>query len=223
METFYFVPVPVVGTDANPLFQSMFHTSVFCLSILAWVDYFQWSSYPLDPERRQIIDEIVAMAPTPPTFHGFVWVLFAYVWCHCRFIRLPSFMKTHTFTRTPPRSKFLPNELLVVQAEYWAGIIMLILILQLQIFLWWTRAALITEELGNADDKAFGTLHPQIQLLVRRALSLFVHWALLSTYGVFFAVANEVHRIIRLVLGSVVSTILLLPLFVFILVVAFLL
>ncbi|OTB13648.1 hypothetical protein K445DRAFT_319865 [Daldinia sp. EC12] len=100
---------------------------------------------------------------------------------------------------------------------------MLILILQLQIFLWWTRAALIAEESGNADDKAFGTLHPHIQLLVRRALSLFVHWALLSTYGVFFAVANEVYGIIRLVLGSVISTILLLPLFVFILVVAFLL
>ncbi|KAI1801647.1 hypothetical protein F4811DRAFT_555642 [Daldinia bambusicola] len=225
MESIHFVPVPilVVDTRPNPLFQWMFHTSVFCLSILAWIDYCRWSSCPLDPERRQIIDEIVSMGPSPPNPHGLVWILFAYLWFHCRFISLPSFMKTHTFTADPIYTKLPPNQFFIFQAEYWARITMLALILQLQVFLWWTRVVLIAEETGNVDDKGFGCFYPPAQLLVRRALSLFVHWAILSTYGVLFAVANELHTMIAPVLGSILGATILFPLFAFILVAAFLL
>ncbi|KAI1469708.1 uncharacterized protein F4812DRAFT_457110 [Daldinia caldariorum] len=120
-------------------------------------------------------------------------------------------------------TKLSPGRLLGQQAERWAGITVLALILQLQVFLWRARVVVIAEEIGNVDDKGFGAFLTPVPLLARRTLSLFAYWAFLSTYGVFFAAANKVYKIVALVLGSILGTIVLLPLFALILVAAFLL
>ncbi|KAI1643153.1 uncharacterized protein F4817DRAFT_268505 [Daldinia loculata] len=176
MATIYLVHVPV-STDNNTnniLFEWMFYTTVFCLSTLAWVDYCRWASYPLVPQRRQVVDEIVEMAPPCPDSLGLVWMLCAYMWCHCKFIGLPSIMTTHTFRGNPTPLEHVPKRLPVIVAEYWSGITMLALILQLQVYLWWVRVALVAEEAHGTHDKGFATLGPYTQLLVRRALSVFV-------------------------------------------------
>ncbi|KAI2784619.1 hypothetical protein F4815DRAFT_453630 [Daldinia loculata] len=83
-------------------------------------------------------------------------------------------MTTHTFRSNPTPPKHVPKRLPVIVAEYWSGITMLALILQLQVYLWWVRVALVAEEAHGTHDKGFATLGPYTQLLVRRALSVFV-------------------------------------------------
>ncbi|KAI0135683.1 hypothetical protein F4814DRAFT_444497 [Daldinia grandis] len=179
MATIYLIRVPATADNSSNnsnscLFEWMFYTTVFCLSTLAWVDYCRWASYTLDPERRQIVDEIVQRASAYPDPLGLVWMLFAYMWCHCKFIGLPSFMKTHTFTGNPTPEERSQKARLAVLAEYWSGIIMLALILQLQVSLWWVRDALVADEMHGADDEGLAKFGPHTQLLVRRALSVFV-------------------------------------------------